>query len=75
MLKLLCLVGHTVWVIRGVYFSELHPPPLGGKRKMVFDELGGKNNEKWDIKKQVFSFFLILFTQKNIYFPHSANKP
>ena len=40
---------------------------------MIYDELGGK--KKCVIKRQVFTFFMILFTQKIIYFPKFREKP
>ena len=33
-----------------------------GAKKIIFDEYGGLKNKKCDLKRQVFSFFLILFT-------------
>ena len=46
----------------------------GAKKKLFLMNMAGEKNEKCDFKRQVFSFFLIIFFLK-INFPQFSAKP
>ena len=66
------LLSFGKWKKSGVYIFQKYTPPCGRGDDCRW--IGGKN-EKWDMNRQNFSFFLVIFTQNIINFLQFREKP